>query len=83
MSAILLYFLRSYELADLHKKFNIDYDDIMKSSAIDALKVSSHVHKLIKIRSVTCSPDMSQGSHVNDPLYSPMKMVIVKLFKCY
>ncbi|VDI49327.1 uncharacterized protein LOC143059524 [Mytilus galloprovincialis] len=32
------YFLRSYELADLHNKFNMDYEDVMRSKAIDALK---------------------------------------------
>ena len=49
VSVILLYFLRSYELADLHQKFNIDYDDIMKSSAIDALKGAIPVYNTREI----------------------------------
>lgn len=38
VTAHLQYFLRNYELQDLHKKFNLDYEDVMETSAVDALK---------------------------------------------
>ena len=36
----LQYFLRSEELVKLHNKYDLDYEGVMKSSALDAVKVN-------------------------------------------
>lgn len=44
MTAYLQYFLRKDELVLLHDAYDTDYKDIIKNSALDALKVNYYMY---------------------------------------
>lgn len=45
MTAYLQYFLRKDELVLLHDAYDTDYKDIIKNSALDALKVKFYFNR--------------------------------------
>ena len=81
---------KGYEITMNTRENHIKYKDYKN----DWCATSGQLLNLIKSRTLPCSPllicyrvkDLRKShyrSHMSDPMYHPMKMVIVRLIKCY